>query len=74
MCLTVEQVLAARALLRWSQGDLAKAAGVSEATIYRLESGVRLREVNYVAVRSVFEKAGIEFVGGGVRPREHDCA
>jgi DNA-binding XRE family transcriptional regulator len=36
--ITVRQMKAARALLAWSQGDLAKASGVSEPTIARLES------------------------------------
>ncbi len=34
---SVRQVKAARALLGWSQADLAQASGVSEATVKRLE-------------------------------------
>jgi predicted transcriptional regulator len=36
--ITTRQVKAARALLGWSQGDLAQRSGVSEPTIARLES------------------------------------
>ena len=36
--ITVRQVKAARALLGWSQTDLANESGVSEPTIARLES------------------------------------
>ena len=37
--LHAEQIRAARALLGWRQDDLAKAANVAPATIYRLEKG-----------------------------------
>lgn len=36
---SIRQVKAARALLGWSQADLAKASDVSEPTIKRLEAG-----------------------------------
>ncbi len=36
---SVKQIKAARALLGWSQADLAAASGVSEPTIKRLEAG-----------------------------------
>jgi len=35
---TIRQVKAARALLGWSQSDLARHSGISEPTIARLES------------------------------------
>lgn len=36
--ITIRQVKAARALLGWSQSDLARHSGVSEPTIARLEA------------------------------------
>ena len=36
--ITIRQIKAARALLAWSQADLAKHSGVSEPTVARLES------------------------------------
>lgn len=36
---SIRQVKAARALLGWSQADMAKASDVSEPTIKRLEAG-----------------------------------
>ncbi|HTO78211.1 MAG TPA: helix-turn-helix transcriptional regulator, partial [Methylocystis sp.] len=35
---SVRQIKAARALLGWSQGALAEASGLSEATVARLEA------------------------------------
>lgn len=66
--MTVEQIKAARALLRWNQADLAKASGVSLPTIRRLEAQTgpltgysRTQD----AIREAIEMAGIEFVEAG---------
>jgi len=70
---SIRQVKAARALLGWSQKDLAEASGVSEPTIKRLEaSGGELggRQATADAIRTVLEAAGVEFTDGdapGVR-------
>ena len=72
---SVRQMKAARALLAWSQGDLAEASGVSEPTIARLESedgpvGGRLGTGE--KLRAALEKAGVEFIaenGGGAGVR-----
>lgn len=72
---SIEQVKAARALLRWSQNDLAAASGVSTATIKRLEAktgefGGRTETAS--AIRSTLEKAGVQFIpenGGGAGVR-----
>ena len=59
---------AARALLDWSQADLAKAAGVSEPTIKRLEAAdgdLGGREATVVAIRSALEAAGVTFLSSG---------
>ena len=70
---TTRQVKAARALLAWSQADLAKKSDVSEPTIARLESadgelGGRADTVDKIC--HTLEKAGVEFTNGerpGVR-------
>jgi transcriptional regulator with XRE-family HTH domain len=68
---TIRQIKAARALLGWSQADLARASGVSEPTIARLESvDGRLggRKETGMKLRAAIEAAGIEFIeedGGG---------
>jgi transcriptional regulator with XRE-family HTH domain len=61
----VRQVKAARALLGWSQQDLARASGVSEPTIGRLEAADGVlggRGETAEKIRGAFEKAGIEFI------------
>jgi predicted transcriptional regulator len=73
--ISVRQMKAARALLAWSQGDLAAASGISEPTIARLEAEdgpVRGRAETGAALVAALEKAGVEFIaenGGGVGVR-----
>jgi predicted transcriptional regulator len=73
--LSIRQVKAARALLDWSQEDLAGHSGVSPPTIGRLEAeGGELggRADTGEKIRRALEKAGIEFLNGdtpGVRLR-----
>jgi predicted transcriptional regulator len=74
---TTRQIKAARALLGWSQAELAKHSGVSEPTVARLESvdgELGGRENTVERIRSAIEKAGIDFLdenggGHGVRLR-----
>jgi predicted transcriptional regulator len=64
--ITVRQMKAARALLGWSQGNLADGSGVSEPTIARLESEdgeLGGRPETGQKLMTALEKAGIEFVG-----------
>ncbi|MER8640197.1 HNH endonuclease [Mesorhizobium sp. M1365] len=64
--LAAEQVRSARALLQWSQGDLAKAAGVAVSTIADFEKGQRVPIVNNLsAMRGALEAAGVRFSPGG---------
>ncbi|MEI5668358.1 helix-turn-helix domain-containing protein [Bosea sp. CCNWLW174] len=67
--ISLEQCRAARAMLGWSQGDLADAAKVSRTTIVDFERGLRTPHHNNLdAIRRAFEKAGIELIpenGGG---------
>lgn len=72
---SIRQVKAARALLGWSQGDLARESGVSDPTIKRLEAGdgaLGGRNETGDKIRSALEAAGVEFIaenGGGAGVR-----
>jgi len=64
--LTPKQVRAARALLAWSQQDLAKAARVATSTIADFERGQRTPVANNIqAIRAALEGADIKFLPGG---------
>ena len=67
--ITPEQCRAARALLRWSQQDLAEKSGVGIVTVHQLEAGTNQpRRATIDVVIRAFEAAGIEFIdenGGG---------
>jgi len=70
--ITSEQIRAARALLRLDQGELARRARTSVATIRRLEAAGgtgRVGEDTVSAVQAELEKAGAEFIEAGVRRR-----
>ena len=72
---SIEQVKAARALLRLSQTDLAKLSGISIPTIKRLEASTGTiggRDGTTTAIRNALEAAGVEFIaenGGGAGVR-----
>jgi len=68
------QMKAARALLDWSQEDLAKATGLSVATIRKLELGyISPRGKTISQIRNAFEGAGLEFLEpDGVRHRPEE--
>jgi DNA-binding Xre family transcriptional regulator len=60
------QIRAARALLRWSAGDLAAASGIGTATLQRMEvmDGVPSGHIKtLLAIKAALESAGIEFIG-----------
>jgi predicted transcriptional regulator len=67
--ITPEQCRAARALLAWSQQDLADKSGVGIVTVHQLEAGAsQPRRATVDVVRRAFEAAGVEFIdenGGG---------
>ena len=53
----------ARAALRWSLDEMAKAAGVSYRTIFRLENEPRdIQAEKVAAIRRAFEAAGVRFI------------
>ena len=75
---SIRQIKAARALLAWSQEQLASAADVSIPTIKRLEAQdgpLGGRSETGSRIRQALESAGVEFIdenggGAGVRLRE----
>ena len=63
---SIRQIKAARALLGWSQDDLARAAEVSIPTIKRLEAfdgPLGGRDQTAEKIVSAIESAGVEFIG-----------
>jgi hypothetical protein len=78
--LTSAQIRAARALIRWSAADLAKASSVGVTTIRRAEltaDETSMTVPNDLAVRRTLEAAGVEFIdenGGGPGVRLRDRA
>ena len=79
---TIKQIKAARALLGWSQEDLAEHSAISEPTIARLESAdgpIAGRPNTAEKIRAALERAGIDFIdenggGPGVRLRKRPRA
>ena len=72
--ITPGQVRAARALINWNQGDLARAANLSRQTVNDFETGKRLPIPNNMqAIVQALEFAGLMFLeesddaGAGVR-------
>jgi predicted transcriptional regulator len=64
--MTVRQLKAARALLDWSQTDLARESGVSLPTIGRIEmvdGELGGRPETAEKLIKALERAGIEFIG-----------
>lgn len=80
MAMTRGQCRAARALLEWTQDQLAEAASVSKKTLADFEAGKRTPYDRTLAdIQKALEGAGIQFIpenggGAGVRhskPSEH---
>jgi hypothetical protein len=74
----VLKIRAARALLRWSAEDLARASTLGVTTIRRAElteAQTSMTTANDLAVRRALEAAGVDFIddnggGPGVRLRQ----
>ncbi len=68
------QIKAGRALLDWSQEDLAEAAKLSVATIRKLENGeISPRSSTNEQIVAAFELAGLEFIEpNGVRQKPEE--
>ncbi|MAF98836.1 MAG: transcriptional regulator [Micavibrio sp.] len=69
--LTIDQIRAARALLDWSQQDLAEHADLSQTGIARIENGTNKPNSKTIAkIEAAFDRANIEFIGtSGLRKR-----
>jgi predicted transcriptional regulator len=73
--ITTRQIKAARALLGWSQSDLARHSNISEPTVARLEAidgELGGREGTVKKIRMAIEAAGVDFIdenGGGLGAR-----
>jgi predicted transcriptional regulator len=66
--ITPRQIRAARALLGWSQQQLADRAIVSLNAVTRLEKGkVDSRASTITAIEKTLSKAGVEFLPAGER-------
>ena len=64
--ITVEQIRAARATLRWTATDLASAAGVAVRTVAKIEKQTGVpdaRTATLTRLQECLESAGIEFIG-----------
>lgn len=74
--ITARQIRAARAILDWSQDDLADATQLSIATIRKLELGnISPRQATTSGIRNALEEAGLEFIEpDGVRRRPDEIA
>lgn len=68
---TIEQIRAARALLDWSQKDLADHAGLSQTGIARIENGSHQpNSATLDKITNAFDLAEVEFLGNtGLRKR-----
>lgn len=70
MLISIEQIKAARALLKWTQKDLAEHAGLKDDQIHSYEAG-RTRSLEVLeAVYKTFTVNGLEFINGGVVPNK----
>lgn len=68
MLLSPQQCKAARALLDWSQGDLARKSKVSPSTLANFEAGKRIPYDRTLAdIVEAFTNEGIEFVSNHPR-------
>lgn len=70
--LTPAQCRAARALLNWTQADIADRASISAVSIRAFEKGGEMRDSNRKLLRLTFEAAGVQFIaenGGGAGVR-----
>jgi transcriptional regulator with XRE-family HTH domain len=76
LMVTAAQCRAARALLDWSQQDLADKAAVGIVTVRQLEGGdTQPRRATLDVIRRALESAGVQFIeenggGPGVRLRK----
>lgn len=68
---TIDQIRAARALIGWSQGDLAAHSDLSQTGIARIENGTNHPNSTTIEkIKAAFDKADVQFIGNtGVKKR-----
>lgn len=67
MFISIEQIKAARALLKWTQKDLAVRAGINDDQVHNFEGG-RSKPLGVLeAIHSALTNGGIEFIEGGAK-------
>ncbi|MBI3418967.1 MAG: helix-turn-helix transcriptional regulator [Proteobacteria bacterium] len=68
------QIRAARALLNWSQNDLAEASGIAVSSIKNVENDITVARRDTLAdIQNALEKGGVEFTSdGGIKPHRPD--
>ncbi len=71
---TVEQIRAARALIGWSQGELAQHSSLSQTGIARIENGTNHPNASTLdKIISAFDASDVEFIGEtGVKKRANE--
>ena len=71
---TIDQIRAARALIGWSQGELAKHSGLSQTGIARIENGTNHPNSSTLGkIIKAFDARGVEFLGeNGVKKRTNE--
>ena len=69
--ISIEQIKAARALLGWTQDDLARVSGLSKPSVNTLERRIANPKLDTLhAIQRALEEAGVEFTDGpGVKLR-----
>ena len=68
MLISIEQIKAARALLRWTQKDLAREAGLNDDQVHNFEAG-RTKSLEVLeAIYLTLGRNGLDFSNGGVVP------
>lgn len=72
MFFSIEQVKAARALLKWTQKDLAKHAGLKDDQIYNYEAGRSRAPDILEAVYEAFSRENVVFLEDGVQRQTRD--
>lgn len=71
---TIEQIRAARALIGWSQGELADQSGLSQTGIARIENGTNHPNSSTIEkITKAFDAVDVEFIGdSGVKKRTNE--
>lgn len=65
-----EQIIAARALLRWTQADLAEKSNVHINSVKKAESDASVKDSTLSSIIGAFQDSGIEFIEDGVRRKK----